>query len=86
MHIVEIMAEILPKESIVCGWSLGGQVAIDPALYQPLRIKQLVLVATKPFFVKRKDWLWGCNAKAFFGELNARLCWNYSSVFSPASE
>lgn len=59
--IVERVAAILPAASIVCGWSLGGQVAIKLALSVPQQISKLVLVATTPCFVKRKDWPWGMD-------------------------
>ncbi|SFI55334.1 pimeloyl-ACP methyl ester esterase BioH [Nitrosomonas sp. Nm34] len=59
--IVASVAEILPAESIVCGWSLGGQVALKLALSVPTQVSQLVLVATTPCFVKRVDWQWGMD-------------------------
>tara|TARA_R110002073_G_scaffold330582_3_gene514499 strand:- start:1345 stop:2103 length:759 start_codon:yes stop_codon:yes gene_type:complete len=61
-HLVEMIAEILPLNCIVCGWSLGGHIAIELALREPLRIKKLVLVSTTPCFVKNQDWQWGMEA------------------------
>jgi len=58
----EIVAESLPESSIICGWSLGGQVAMELALHEPERIKKLVLVSTTPSFVQREDWIWGIEA------------------------
>lgn len=60
-RIAQRVAEILPAESIVCGWSLGGQVAIRLALSVPQRVNKLVLVATTPCFVKRDNWQWGMD-------------------------
>lgn len=40
----------------VCGWSLGGQIAMRWAQCHPQQIKRLVLVATTPCFVQRPDW------------------------------
>lgn len=40
----------------VCGWSLGGQVALRWAQRRPGQIKKLVLVASTPCFVQRADW------------------------------
>jgi len=61
-HMAEIVKEGLPESSIICGWSLGGQVAIELALHEPERIKKLVLVSTTPSFVQREDWIWGMEA------------------------
>lgn len=58
-RMVDKVSEILPESCIVCGWSLGGQIAIELALQYPERIKKLVLIATTPCFAKRPDWQWG---------------------------
>src|SRR6187455_2930899 len=52
-RVVEMVADILPASCIVCGWSLGGQVAIELALREPLRVKKIALISTTPCFVKR---------------------------------
>ncbi len=62
-QLVEMIAEVLPPNCIVCGWSLGGQIAIKLALREPLLVQKLVLVSTTPCFTKRDDWLWGMDAK-----------------------
>lgn len=59
---VEKVTEILPVNCIVCGWSLGGQVALELALRIPERVNKLVLVSTTPCFVKHEDWQWGMEA------------------------
>jgi pimeloyl-[acyl-carrier protein] methyl ester esterase len=58
-HVIEIINENLPSDCIVCGWSLGGQIAMQLAINDPGRIKKLVLVATTPCFVQQQDWPWG---------------------------
>jgi pimeloyl-[acyl-carrier protein] methyl ester esterase len=40
----------------VCGWSLGGQVALRWAMLRPLQVQRLILVASTPCFVRREDW------------------------------
>ncbi|MDD4911365.1 MAG: pimeloyl-ACP methyl ester esterase BioH [Sideroxydans sp.] len=56
----------------VCGWSLGGQVAMRWAVREPAKVKSLVLVTTTPCFTERDDWLFGLPAevlKKFAAEL-----------------
>ncbi|ARO88491.1 pimeloyl-[acyl-carrier protein] methyl ester esterase [Nitrosospira lacus] len=60
-HVVEMVSDVLPASCMVCGWSLGGQVAIELALREPARFKKLVLIATTPCFVSREDWRWGMD-------------------------
>jgi pimeloyl-[acyl-carrier protein] methyl ester esterase len=40
----------------VCGWSLGGQIALHWALREPEQVRRLILVASTPCFVRRPDW------------------------------
>ncbi|MGZ8256721.1 MAG: alpha/beta fold hydrolase [Gallionella sp.] len=41
----------------VCGWSLGGQIALRWAELEPHKIQRLVLVSSTPCFAQRADWL-----------------------------
>jgi pimeloyl-[acyl-carrier protein] methyl ester esterase len=61
-HTIESVAELLPEDCILCGWSLGGQVAIEVAKREQARVKKLVLISTTPCFAKRNDWQWGMEA------------------------
>ena len=56
------IAAYVPAHSIVCGWSLGGQIALTLARHWPDQVNQLVLVATTPCFTRRTDWPWGMDA------------------------
>lgn len=40
----------------VCGWSLGGQVALRWAMRYPLQVNRLVLVSSTPCFVQKANW------------------------------
>lgn len=40
----------------VCGWSLGGQVAMRWAMRHPQQVQRLILVSSTPCFVRREDW------------------------------
>jgi pimeloyl-[acyl-carrier protein] methyl ester esterase len=57
-HLARAVAGALPEKVQVCGWSLGGQVALEMALRFPEQIERLVLTATTPCFTAREDWPW----------------------------
>jgi pimeloyl-[acyl-carrier protein] methyl ester esterase len=50
------------EEVAVCGWSLGGQIALRWAALAPQQVERLVLVASTPCFVSRHDWPFGIGA------------------------
>ena len=54
----EMIMDSLPENSIICGWSLGGQIAMKLALDLPERINKLFLISTTPSFVQHEDWIW----------------------------
>jgi len=55
-EIVAQMSAQFSEPITVCGWSLGGQVALRWAKLQPAQIKKLILVATTPCFVQQDGW------------------------------
>jgi pimeloyl-[acyl-carrier protein] methyl ester esterase len=54
--LADAVAATLPDASTLCGWSLGGMVALALAARHPHKVARLVLVATNPAFVARQDW------------------------------
>ena len=50
------LAQQLPDNATLLGWSLGGQVAMRAALDHPHKIARLVLLASTPKFVATEDW------------------------------
>ncbi|AEE25111.1 bioH protein [Glaciecola sp. 4H-3-7+YE-5] len=50
------VANFLPENSVLAGWSLGGLVAQQIALHEPTKVQRLVLIATSPKFQKSHDW------------------------------
>ncbi|MDP4535633.1 pimeloyl-ACP methyl ester esterase BioH [Alkalimonas collagenimarina] len=46
----------LPESSVLCGWSLGGLVAVALAARYPERVKALVLMAASPCFMAHASW------------------------------
>ncbi len=80
-HMVEIIHANLPEDCIVCGWSLGGQIAMQLALSDPARVKKLVLVATTPYFVQQKNWPWGMESR-FLQLFMENLHLNYKTTIN----
>lgn len=68
-----------PMSLTVCGWSLGGQIALRWAAREPLKIQQLVLVSSTPCFVKREDWQCAMAAETLAGFAGA-LTGNYAQT------
>lgn len=54
--VVEMLAAQIPEQSYVCGWSLGGLLAIALAYRYPHKVKHLALLAASPCFMARQDW------------------------------
>ena len=50
------IADQLPAGCTLCGWSLGGMLALSAALQRPRHIGRLVLVGSSPRFVVGDDW------------------------------
>jgi pimeloyl-[acyl-carrier protein] methyl ester esterase len=59
------LAAALPARVTVCGWSLGGQLALAWAQRFPKQVSRLVLLATTPRFVAADDWLHGMTSTEF---------------------
>ena len=53
---MQCLQEHFTEPVALCGWSLGGQVALRWAQQAPQQISKLVLVATTPSFIQRDDW------------------------------
>jgi pimeloyl-[acyl-carrier protein] methyl ester esterase len=61
----DAVAQIAPDQVAVCGWSLGGQVALNWALRRPEQVNKLLLVGATPKFVNADDWTFGVQATVF---------------------
>lgn len=55
-QVIEQLADKIPEQSYVYGWSLGGLVAIALAKQYPNKVKQLGLIAASPCFLHQPDW------------------------------
>ncbi len=54
--IVDELSAQFDEPLAVCGWSLGGQVALRWAMRYPQQVSRLVMVASTPSFVRREGW------------------------------
>lgn len=61
----------------LCGWSLGGQIAMRWAMRYPQQVNRLILVASTPYFVRQDDWPYALAAETL-AEFAAALQQNYS--------
>lgn len=52
----QAIAETVPPGAVLCGWSLGGMLALQAARLMPQRIGKLAVVGGTPSFSQRADW------------------------------
>lgn len=50
------VANVLPENAILVGWSLGGLLAQQISIMAPEKVNHLVLVATSPKFIESENW------------------------------
>jgi len=61
--VVDELSAQFGEELAVCGWSLGGQIALRWAMRHPQQVKRLVTVASTPSFVRRAGWVHALSAE-----------------------
>jgi pimeloyl-[acyl-carrier protein] methyl ester esterase len=64
-HLVQAIAPQVPENIALCGWSLGGQVALQWALDRPQQIEKLLLASTTPRFIQEAVWDAGISLETF---------------------
>ncbi|MDD5058419.1 MAG: alpha/beta fold hydrolase [Sideroxydans sp.] len=57
--VVDELSANFPEPIAICGWSLGGQVALHWAAREPEKVRRLILVSSTPCFAARDDWQHG---------------------------
>lgn len=72
-------AEHHDEPLVLCGWSLGGQVALRWAHLARHQINRLVLIATTPSFVQRSGWQCAMPAGTL-DEFSSALLKNYAQT------
>ena len=63
--LADAVGALTAPRATVCGWSLGGQLALRWALRAPAQVARLILVATTPCFVRRSGWDHGMEPAVF---------------------
>ena len=61
--IVDELSASFAEPLSVCGWSLGGQIALHWAAREPDKVRRLILVASTPCFTRRADWAFGMESE-----------------------
>jgi len=54
--VADAVAAVVPAGAALCGWSLGGLVAMRLATRHAGRLRAIALVSTTPCFARRDDW------------------------------
>jgi len=75
--VVEQLSSQFDRHLTVCGWSLGGQVALGWALRHPQQVERLVMVASTPCFVRLDDWKYALSVE-ILEEFATNLQKNYA--------
>jgi pimeloyl-[acyl-carrier protein] methyl ester esterase len=57
--LVDELSSCFSEPLNVCGWSLGGQIALRWAMREPEKVCRIILVASTPCFSEREDWSFG---------------------------
>lgn len=78
-NIVDCLVSVIPQNAILVGWSLGGMLAIKIAHKFRDRIRAVILLASTPCFVKRKDWPHGIE-QSLVQDMKERLSSNVDAV------
>lgn len=77
--IVAQLATRYTEPLTVCGWSLGGQIALRWAQLEPRKIERLILVSSTPCFVRKEDWPCAMSAETL-AEFAAALTANHAQT------
>lgn len=65
--IIQQLSAQFAEPLTVCGWSLGGQIAMRWAQREPEKIQRLILVSSTPCFVRQTGWSCAMEAETLAG-------------------
>jgi pimeloyl-[acyl-carrier protein] methyl ester esterase len=72
--LADVLADSLPPQSTVCGWSLGALVCLQAAQRHPDKLARLILVGATACFVEREGWpeaMPAAQLESFMADLDA---------------
>lgn len=72
-QLVQALSVQFDEPLTVCGWSLGGQLALRWAALHPQQVNKMILLASTPCFVQRTDWPHAMAAETLQEFANALL-------------
>jgi len=55
--VLDSLVEQLPEKSVLCGWSLGGMLAVQIAARHPEKIAAIITIGSNLHFTANNDWL-----------------------------
>lgn len=58
------IADVVPRDALWCGWSLGGLIALHAATHG-ISMRALAMICATPCFVRKEDWPWGMSPEIF---------------------
>ena len=77
--IVDKLSAYFTESLTVCGWSLGGQIALRWAVREPKQVSRLILVSSTPCFAGHEDWSFGME-KTVLEKFAAELEQNHAAT------
>jgi pimeloyl-[acyl-carrier protein] methyl ester esterase len=77
--VVAELSSCFDEPLYICGWSLGGQIAMHLAAQESEKVQGLILVASTPCFTEREDWPFGME-KTALDKFSAELEQNHAAT------
>ena len=63
--LADAVSALTVPRATVCGWSLGGQLALRWAMREPAQVARVILISTTPCFVRSPGWKHGMEPAVF---------------------
>jgi pimeloyl-[acyl-carrier protein] methyl ester esterase len=77
--LVDELDLLVPNNSSIVGWSLGGQLAIAYQKKYSKKVKKLILLSTTPCFINKSGWDYGIK-EVIFDKFSKQLILNWRAT------